>query len=413
MSMTYLTPKKQGKILTGDTFQIANRAKEAKKVNPNVIDATVGALFLENGSFYAYETVLKTIDEIPVARHHAYAPTSGGAPFKTNVMDWVFQKHNPFVQANFKFDVVATPGATGALYNTFVNYMGENDLLIMPDIYWTNYLVMLDHVGAKATTYQMFDGQKFNLKGFKEKVLDVYQKSKKIVCLFNDPAHNPTGYSMHLDEWKAVYQFLNELSNQGAEVIVIYDLAYIDYEGISFESSRDVFLALSEIQSDLLAMVCFSGSKSFSLYGLRVGAQIALSKNDTVIKAFTNASIYSARATWSCPPATGIHLINDLFGNDLKKKAFLDELEVSRKVLRERADLFIKEADQVKLDMYPYKGGFFITIPVQDPDDAFEKLAEIGLYTIPVDHGVRIAISSIPLAKIKGMAKQIKESLTK
>jgi aromatic-amino-acid transaminase len=411
--MTYLTPKKVGKLLTGDTFQIANQAKEAKKLNSNVIDATVGALFLENGTFYAYQTVLNTINEIPIARHYAYAPTSGGALFKANVLDWVFQQHSQKVKESFSLDVIATPGATGALYNTFMNYMSDGDVLIMPNIFWTNYLVMLDHVGAKALTYKMFKEQQFNLEGFKESVLSVQAKNNKIVCLFNDPAHNPTGYSMSLDEWKAVYEFLNTLSNQGQEVIVIYDLAYIDYEGETFESSRDVFKALDHIKSNLLVMVCFSGSKSFSLYGSRIGAQIALSKDDKVIQAFTNASIYSARATWSCPPSTGLHLINDLFGNREKKQAFLDELEVSRALLRKRALLFIEEAHQEALNIYPYKGGFFITVPVDDPDDAFHKLALIGLYTIPVDHGVRIAISSIPIIKIKGMAKKVKDALSK
>ncbi len=410
--MSYLTKQKAGKILVGDTFQIARQAALAKESHANVIDATVGALFDDDQQFYEYKTVTRMIKRLAVAKHYAYAPTSGGDAFKKHISDWVFGPYATMITNEFHHDVVATPGASGALYNTFMNYLDAHDTLIMPDIYWTNYLVMLGNINAKHLTYPLFKEGAFHFDAFVDATKKVLEHHQKIVCLFNDPAHNPTGYSLSLDEWTRIYDYLNGLVTEGAEVIVLYDLAYLDYEGETHLESRRLFEALKAIETDILVILAFSGSKSFSLYGLRLGAQIALSRNKQHIKAFKNAAVYSARGTWSCPPSTGPLMLGQLFSDDLQTKKFAKELDRARVMLRARAEVFLGEAKIAGLPTYPYRGGFFITIPVEDPDQAFDRLAGIHIYTIPVDQGIRIAISSIPMSLITGMARRIKNALT-
>ena len=410
--MRYLTKQKAGKILVGDTFQIAHQARLAKETYADVIDATVGALFDDEEQFYEYKTVTRMIKRLAVPKHYAYAPTSGGDAFKAHISDWVFGPYLGMIKNDFHHDVVATPGASGALYNTFVNYLDEHDTLIMPDIYWTNYLVMLGNINARHLTYPMFKEGSFHFDAFVEATKKVLEHHQKVVCLFNDPAHNPTGYSLSIDEWTRIYDYLNGLVREGAEVIVLYDLAYIDYEGDSHRESRRLFEALKTIETDILVIMAFSGSKSFSLYGLRLGAQIALSKNEDHVKAFKHAAVYSARGTWSCPPSTGPLMLGALFSDEMQTKKFEKELDKARVMLRARAKQFLAEAKLAGLPTYPYRGGFFITIPVKDPDLAFDRLAGIHIYTIPVDHGIRIAISSIPMSLIEGMAKRIKIALT-
>ncbi|MFA5560683.1 MAG: aminotransferase class I/II-fold pyridoxal phosphate-dependent enzyme [Acholeplasmataceae bacterium] len=409
--MSLLAKKNQTKVLTGDTFQIANMAKEAKSQFSDVINSTVGALYDDYQTFYEYRTVSQNIKKIPVETHYSYAPTSGGEPFKKNIMNWVFQNHLPLIQEKFAYDLVATPGGTGALYNTFYNYLEEDDVLIMPNIYWTNYITMLRHAGVGHLTYSMFKDDKFNFQAFVQATKEVLKKKKKIVALFNDPAHNPTGYSMSLAEWKKVYHYLNKLANDGVQVIVLYDLAYIDYEGKTFKDSRKAFAALNEIDSNLLVLMAFSGSKSFSLYGLRMGAQIAISQSKEHIKDFKNAAVFSARSTWSCPPSTGIYMANRVFSDEKETKKFIRELNTARKMLRSRLDVFLAEAEEIGLPLYPYKGGFFVTIPYEETGKGFDLLAKNRLFTIEVPGGLRLAICSIPVDQVRGMAERIKRIL--
>jgi aromatic-amino-acid transaminase len=407
--MSYLSKHRQQFILTGDTFQIAREAAAAKEVHDDVVDATVGALYDDNGRFHAYKTVTQVISKLPVDQHYRYAPTTGGPEFKQNVNRWVFGPYQSMVENNFHHHVVAAPGASGALFNTFVNYLDDNTPLVMPDIYWTNYDVILKSIGRKALTYPMFSGDVFNHHAFMDACARVLEHSDKLVCMFNDPAHNPTGYSLSPAEWERVYAYLNDLAETGTKVVLVYDLAYIDYDGADPDDSRKLFEVLKKVHTDMLIVIAYSGSKSFSLYGLRMGAAIALSKRQGNIIDFTNAQVFTARATWSCPPSTSIQVMNRLLSNDQSAMKFRKELSEANRMLKDRARLFLKEAGEVGLKTYPYHGGFFITIPTDDPERSFQRLKDIRIFTIPVPKGVRLAMSSIPLSVISGMAKRIKD----
>ena len=410
--MSLLAKKKVGKILTGDTFQYSFQAKQAKETYDDVINSTVGALFDDDKKFYEYKTVTSVIKKLPVDVHYSYAPTSGGAVFNKQIKHWVFGPYQSIIENGFYHDVVATPGASGALYNSFMNYMDADDKLIMPDIYWTNYLVMLDNIGAKHVTYPMFKHDAFNVEGFIETCETVILNKPKLVCLFNDPCNNPTGYSITPAEWQQIYTYLNEKQTSGVDVIIIYDLAYLDYEGTSYEASRKAFESLNHITSKLLLIFAFSASKSFSLYGVRGGAQIAISKDQDTIKSFGEVSIFSARATWSCPPSTAIHMVNTLFSDKGLTSKFKKELDYAKEMVKKRADVFLEEAKTCDLKHYPYNGGFFITLPVKDPEKAFEELSEMHLFAIPVPRGIRLAVSSMTFDETKGLAMRIKEKLT-
>ena len=61
----------------------------------------------------------------------------------------------------------------------------------------------------------MFDGDAFNITSFKETCREVMARQGKVLAIINDPCHNPTGYSMTVEEWNQVIDFCNELSNEG------------------------------------------------------------------------------------------------------------------------------------------------------------------------------------------------------
>ena len=83
-------------------------------------------------------------------------------------------------------------------------------------------------------------------------------------------------------------------------------------------------------------------------------------------------------------------------------------------VLKQRSDIFIKEADECGLEYYPYKEGFFVTIKVEDnalKAKYHEVLMENNIYTVQVNKGIRVATCSLPVDKAKGLAKKMKEIL--
>ena len=80
-------------------------------------------------------------------------------------------------------------------------------------------------------------------------------------------------------------------------------------------------------------------------------------------------------------------------------------------MIEKRSAIFVDEAAQVGLDILPYCGGFFISIPTTNSAAAVEKLMEKQIYTLPLQKGVRIATCATPLAQLPGLAKMVKEAI--
>lgn len=82
-------------------------------------------------------------------------------------------------------------------------------------------------------------------------------------------------------------------------------------------------------------------------------------------------------------------------------------------LLKERSELFVKEANEVGLKHYPYKEGFFVTLSMDNTtrDIYHEALMKNHIYTVKVNKGIRVAVCSLSLDKIKGLAKKMKDIL--
>jgi aspartate/tyrosine/aromatic aminotransferase len=95
------------------------------------------------------------------------------------------------------------------------------------------------------------------------------------------------------------------------------------------------------------------------------------------------------------------------------KEAYTLEKQFYIDLLKERADIFLKEAREVGLPIYPFKEGFFITIKVEDDkiEDYNQRLQENHIFTVSVAHGLRVAICSVSKKQIQGLAKKIHTTL--
>ena len=158
----------------------------------------------------------------------------------------------------------------------------------------------------------------------------------------------------------------------------------------------------------------FSISKALTSYGLRVGAQLALSSDKEVINEFEKANSYSCRSTWSNISRGGMKMFSDIILDKEKYKVLKEEREMYRLLIKERADIFLKEAEECGLKLLPYKTGFFLTIPIGElTDKVAEVLERENIYTVVLDEGIRIAVCSVTKKKITGLAGRIKKAIDK
>ena len=399
------------KKLESNILQISQEAKAAKKKYSDVIDATVGMLHHEEGNVFKFDVVDDVLHNLNDAETYHYAPVRGTKDFTEGVFNWVFGENAEKIKQNFKYSIIPTTGGSGAISNSFYNFNDFNQKVLLPNYYWSPYQNFALEANIDLKTFLMYDENfHFNVADFKEKALELAKEQDRLCVLLNDPSNNPTGLCMTKQDWKEVIQVLNEVSRMDIPVILIHNIAYIYYQMKDTKYSREIFESYLDLDDDILAIVVFSGSKTFSLYGFRVGAQIGLSKTQETVDHFTRVGDYSVRGRFSSVSQPGLNVIGKIFNKQENKIRFEKEIEIAKTMLKDRATLFLEEAEKNNLEILPYCGGFFISVPTKNKN-IFKDLVDDHVYVIPMQDIIRVAISSLAMQDIKELVRKIKKHI--
>lgn len=402
--MSFIKDSANRTPIVDNVFGIVEKAKkaEAELGKDAVVNATIGSLYGEDGQLAAMNVVFDTLKGIDNRKLAAYAVSFTGNPqFQKDVSDWVLDGHS-----NLYEEIIATPGGTGAVGVSIQDTLEAGQTLIIPEIAWGSYALMAQMNNLQVARYSLFEGRHFNLESLKKTCREVMEKQDRLVLILNDPCHNPTGYSMTNEEWKEVIDFLNECSRTHS-VVLINDIAYIDfaYEG---KAARNYMENFNGITDNVVICIAFSISKSMTSYGLRCGAVIILGKTEEAVREVKIVMEKSARAIWSNINNGAMEMFSAVMADH--KDEYEKEKDEFVALLKARTDLFVKEADEAGLEYYPYKEGFFVTLSMDndEADRLHKALMEEQIYTVKVNKGVRIALCSLPLEKVGGLAARIK-----
>lgn len=404
--MDILAKKSKGKILTNDGLAIGAEAKKAKAKDPNVINSTLGTLYDENNEFYSFKVVDKVVKNLNDEEFYTYSASAGTNEFHEAVIDWVFGNEKDHLLNEMYCKSIPTPGGTGAVSNSLYNALDEGQTLLLPNIYWKPYFDMASSDGFVVEEYPFIKNSKFNLKDFMMYSDRIIAHQGKLVTILNDPCNNPTGYSLSMEEFSNLIDYMNSRSD--ALFNIVLDIAYFDYSLEGREQCRKKFSLLTKANDNILFNIAFSCSKTFSVYGMRLGSQIIISKSKQMVDDVYASTCYLARTRWSNVSKAGISLLTKLHQDPELKEEAIEELDVAIKLMNERAKIFIEEANKKNLYMYPYKGGFFITVLYSNPELLANELKIRGVYVLAVSTGIRIAICSLPKKEIYRIVNIIK-----
>lgn len=404
----------EGKKLVDNIFTTSKKAKKAieKFGKENVINATIGSLYDENEKLAVYDVVENVYRNLPSEDLYAYATNVIGEDdyLEEVIKALLFEDYKEKLKGLY-ITSVATTGGTGAISNTIKNYIDIGDKVLLPNWMWGTYKNIVIENGGKTDTYQLFDQNgNFNFEDFKNKVLNLRKIQKNVVIVVNEPSHNPTGFRMTYEEWVEVIEFIKTIKDNN--LILIRDVAYFEYDDRNEKENRKIRELAIGLPKNILVVYAFSLSKALSIYGMRIGAQIAVSSDQKVIEEFKDANAFSCRTTWSNIPKGGMKLFATIMKNPELKTKFTKEKQAYIDLLSERAEIFLTESKEENLETLPYKSGFFITVPIGETvDKVIEDLEKKNIFVVKFDTGIRIGICSVPKKKIKGLAKKIKESI--
>ena len=370
-------------------FSVSNLAKQDN--DPCAVNGTAGVLRDENGKLFTYETVFNNERKLSDVVRASYAQSpAGNDAFIKAISRYVLDSR---VKNNF--NAIATPGGTGALYVAMKMCLDNDDTIIYPNIAWGNYKLMAEEFNYKIVTYDIYD---------LDDLLNKIDGVEKPFVIINSPCENPCGHSYSYEDWQKIISKFNSL---GREAILLNDNAYIDY---AYGDSRKFMELFDEISDDVLVLMASSCSKSFSYYGERLGALVAINNDKEYVDAFINLASKLARTTWS--NANNSAMVNVAQILDDHYDEYIKERNASVDLLKKRTDLFIEQAKEVGLEHYPYNEGFFVTLRFEDldyRDTVHQRLIDNHIYTIKVNKGIRVGLCAIPLNKVDGLAKRIKD----
>ena len=407
MTKTMAAAHAANRKLTDAIFEANGACKEAVKKfgAEKVTNATIGTVLDDSGKLVVLPTVEKVWREMEIQNFMSYAPIAGLPDFKNSVREIIFESNN----CEGFFSSVATAGGTGAIHHAIANYAERGENILTSDWCWGTYKVICAETGKNLETFKMFneDLTGFNISAFSEKVEEILKVQNSLLIILNTPAHNPTGYALSDAEWDKVLEVIKSHATKGKKISLLVDVAYIEFAAEK-KIAWSFVNKFQNLPENILILFAFSMSKSYTLYGQRTGALAAFSTDKNVIEEFEETNKWSCRATWSNINCGAQNLLVKLH----QDKNLRAELEADQKKIREfvksRAEIFVGEAESCGLKIVPYKGGFFIAVPAENPKAVCEKLHDDLIFAVPLKLGVRVAVCSMPSEKIHGVAEKIK-----
>ncbi len=400
--MQHLIPSRQTRP-TGDViFALNAEASKRRAAGESVVNATLGTLMKDDGTLALLETASKTVHAVPKEEWAAYAPIPGTGEFLKAVIHDTLQTV-PTLKASAV--AAATPGGTGALRHAIMNFLEPGQALLTTGFFWGPYQTLVDEHDRRLETFSMFAvSGGLDVQALEAKVADQLATQKRVLLFLNDPCQNPTGYSMSGAEWQQVVEVLLRQSQRGP-ITLLVDMAYWLYG--SAADPRGFLQHLAPLLGKVGLLFAWSASKSFTHYGLRVGALIACVADESERAATDAALAYACRGTWSNCTRGGLSAVTSLLTDSALAAACTAEREVLKKALTARVTAFNTLAKAKGL-VYPrYEGGFFVTVFADDAFGLAKRMKELGVFVVPQKGAVRVALCSVSVNEVQRVVEAL------
>ncbi|MEB0043013.1 MULTISPECIES: amino acid aminotransferase [unclassified Pseudomonas] len=263
-----------------------------------------------------------------VAQHAArgYLPIDGIAAYDLAVQKLLFGAESPLLSSGRVLTVQAV-GGTGALKigADFLKQLNPNAVVAISDPSWENHRALFEAAGFPVQNYRYYDATSHDID--RSGMLDDLQNlpSGSIVVL-HACCHNPTGVDLAPDDWKKILEVLKAKGH-----VPFLDMAYQGFgDGIEEDAAAVRLFA----ESGLTFFASSSFSKSFSLYGERVGAlSIVTDSKDETARVLSQVKRV-IRTNYSNPPTHGAAIVAAVLNSPELRAVWEQELGEMRLRIR-------------------------------------------------------------------------------
>ena len=314
--------------------------------NPNKVNLGVGVYFDDTGKLPLLKCVQSAEATMAAApKPRGYLPIDGIVAYDAGVKALVFGADSEPVKSG-RVATVQAIGGTGGLKigADFLKKLNPNAKVLISDPSWENHQALFTNAGFKVETYRYYDAatRGLNVDGM---LADLKAAPAGTIALLHACCHNPTGYDITAAQWDQVVAIC-----KNNDLVPFLDMAY---QGFGYGLKEDGAVIQKFVDAGLTFFVSTSFSKSFSLYGERVGALSVLCTDKAEADRVLSQLKIAIRTNYSNPPTHGGSVVAAVLGNPELRKQWEDELAEMRVRIKAMRSSFVEKlkAAGVKQDM--------------------------------------------------------------
>jgi aromatic-amino-acid transaminase len=372
--------------------------------NPAKVNLGVGVYFDDNGKLPLLKCVQAAEGQLVEAhKPRGYLPIDGIAAYDKAVQGLVFGAGSEILRAG-RVATVQALGGTGGLKlgADFLKKLNPGAKVLISDPSWENHRALFTNAGFAVESYPYYDADKRGVR-FDAMLAALNAAPAGTVVVLHACCHNPTGYDITAVQWTQVVEAV-----KARKLVPFLDMAYQGFgEGIA----EDGAAVQQFVASGLDFFVATSFSKSFSLYGERVGAlSVVCGSKDEAQRVLSQLKIV-IRTNYSNPPTHGAQVVATVLDTPALRQQWEEELAGMRVRIKQMRTLLVEKlaAAGVKQDfgfvtaqrgMFSYSG---LTV------EQMQRLrTEFGIYG--VDSG-RICVAALNTKNIDYVVSSIAQVL--
>ncbi|GLS14262.1 amino acid aminotransferase [Hydrogenophaga electricum] len=348
----------------------------AADTNPHKVNLGVGVYFDDNGKLPLLQCVQaaeKAMMEKPTAR--GYLPIDGIVAYDNAVKGLVFGAESDVVKSG-RVATVQAIGGTGGLKigADFLKKVSPNAKVLISDPSWENHRAIFTNAGFEVGTYAYYDAATRSV-NFDGMLADLNAAAPGTIAVLHACCHNPTGYDITAAQWDQVIAVV-----KAKGLTPFLDMAY---QGFGHGIAEDGAVIGKFVAAGLDIFVSTSFSKSFSLYGERVGAlSVVAADKDEAARVLSQLKIV-IRTNYSNPPTHGGAVVAAVLNNPELRALWekeLAEMRVRIKAMRQKLVDGLKAAGvqqdmgfiTTQIGMFSYSG--------LSKDQMVRLRSEFGIY---------------------------------
>lgn len=304
--------------------------------NQNKVNLGVGVYYDDNGKVPLLECVRKAEAQLLAqAAPRTYLPIDGLAAYDKAVQELVFGADSAVVQEKRAITVQAI-GGTGALKigADFLKRFAPDAQVWISDPSWENHRALFESAGFVVNNYPYYDPATRGV-NFAGMLAALQAMPAGSIVLLHACCHNPTGADLTDEQWKQVIEVVT-----GRGLVPFLDMAYQGF-GDGIEADGKVVRQFAEAGGPLFVSNSFS--KSFSLYGERVGALSIVATSTEEAARVLSQLKRVVRTNYSNPPLHGGQVVAAALANPELRQLWESELAAMRVRIREMRQAFVSK----------------------------------------------------------------------